>query len=92
MFVIAFAMISLLMRRSVAEEPTCACSKFHYEEQMLEKMVRMDFSVERMKHDRIEAKQALERTLEEFKALKVEYGKSVDNYASELTKLKGKLI
>jgi hypothetical protein len=76
---------------SIAEEPTCACSKFHYEKQMLEKMVRMEFSVERMKHDMIEAKQAIDKTLEEFKTLNVEYRKSVDNYASELTKLKGNI-
>lgn len=83
MCALTFALLALLLRWSVAEEPTCACSKFHYEEQMLEKMVRMEFSVERMKHDMIEAKESMEKTPEEFKTLKVEHEKlSVKNAAS----------
>lgn len=86
---IVTVVIILLLRYVEADEPSCTCSKFHYEEQMLEKMVRMEFSVERMKQDMVEAKEAMFKKLEAFK---MEYEKEVANSKSELLKLNESLI
>ncbi|XP_053373708.1 complement C1q and tumor necrosis factor-related protein 9A-like [Mercenaria mercenaria] len=56
-----------------ANEPQCTCSKFHYEEQMLEKMVRMEFAVENMKNEMNDAKTSVTKTVEEFSRLKAEH-------------------
>ncbi|XP_053373711.1 complement C1q and tumor necrosis factor-related protein 9A-like isoform X2 [Mercenaria mercenaria] len=60
-----------------ANEPQCACSKFHYEEQMLEKMVRMEFAVESMKNEMNDAKTSVTKTVEEFSRLKAEHEKTL---------------
>ncbi|XP_045169141.2 caprin-2-like [Mercenaria mercenaria] len=72
----------------LAQEPTCACSKFHYEEQMLKKIVRMEFFVERMNIETEEARISVEKTTDEFKRLKTEYEQYVDASQKEIQDLK----
>ncbi|XP_045169748.2 heavy metal-binding protein HIP-like [Mercenaria mercenaria] len=70
---IEFALLITAVVTSIdvsANEPQCACSKFHYEEQLLEKMVRMEFAVENMKNEMNEAKNTVTKTVEEFNRLK----------------------
>ena len=38
-----------------AQEPHCTCSKFHYEEQLLEKMIRTEIKFEEL-HKKVDAK------------------------------------
>ncbi|XP_045169099.2 caprin-2-like [Mercenaria mercenaria] len=69
-----FAMLIIAVVTSIevsASEPQCACSKFHYEEQLLEKMVRMEFSLENMKNEMNEAKNTVIKTVAQFNSLKV---------------------
>lgn len=86
-------MVSLsLTGSSIAQrhnEPQCICSNFHYEEQLLEKMVRMEFAVEKMKNEMDDAKQSVLKTLEEFHHMKK---KHEDNIGERLEELKSKRL
>ncbi|XP_045167833.2 caprin-2-like [Mercenaria mercenaria] len=86
LWIVFFASFS--SKVALAQEPTCACSKFHYEEQMLEKIVRMEFSVERMKIETEEARKSVEKTTDEFKRLKAEHEHYVDASKKEIQELK----
>ncbi|XP_045168767.2 caprin-2-like [Mercenaria mercenaria] len=68
-----FALVIIAVVTSIevsANEPQCACSKFHYEEQLLEKMVRMEFAVKNMKNEMNQARSSVAKTVEEFNRLK----------------------
>ncbi|XP_060569098.1 uncharacterized protein LOC132727568 isoform X3 [Ruditapes philippinarum] len=71
----------------LANEPMC--SKFAYDEQLLEKMIRQEIKVEMMQNDIKKTQEAVSITLEEIKKTSVEVSKtleSVQNNATEVMK------
>ncbi|XP_060595821.1 uncharacterized protein LOC132749912 [Ruditapes philippinarum] len=72
---------------SIANEPMC--SKFAYDEQLLEKMIRQEIKVETMQNDIKKTQETVSITLEEIKKTSVEVFKtleSVQNNATEVMK------
>jgi len=55
MYLIVFALLQFTA--VICSEP--GCSRFHYEEKLLEKMVRLEFQVEQMKEERQQLRDAL---------------------------------
>ncbi|XP_053388698.1 uncharacterized protein LOC123547813 [Mercenaria mercenaria] len=59
-FVAAFVIFVTTFRYSISEPH---CSKFHYEEKLLEKMIRLEISVEAMKKETEESRNQVTTTL-----------------------------
>jgi len=55
MYLIVFVLLQCTA--VICSEPSC--SRFHYEEKLLEKMVRLEFQVEQMKEERQQLRDAL---------------------------------
>ena len=55
MYLIVFVLLQFTA--VICNEP--GCSRFHYEEKLLEKMVRLEFQVEQMKKERQQLRDAL---------------------------------
>ncbi|XP_060599108.1 uncharacterized protein LOC132752752, partial [Ruditapes philippinarum] len=72
-----------------ASEPTC--SKFHYEEQTLEKMIRQEIKVEKMKSDMQLTEQRVLDALEKLKMERNEFNKDLMKKEGDIEVLKTKM-
>lgn len=75
--------LSLSTTSSSATEPHC--SKFHYEEQLLEKMIRTEFKVEQMEKRAMETFDLVEKTLDNLKATVEDFETHMKNNRKEIT-------
>jgi predicted nuclease with TOPRIM domain len=70
-------------------EPTC--SRFHYEEQTLEKMIRQEIKVEKMKSDMQLTEQRVLDALEKLKTERSEFNKDLMKKEGDIEVLKTKM-
>ncbi|XP_060577745.1 uncharacterized protein LOC132734895 isoform X1 [Ruditapes philippinarum] len=70
---------------SIASEPMC--SKFAYDEQLLEKMIRQEIKVEMMQNDIKKTQEAVSITLEEIKKTSVEVSKTLESLQNNATEV-----
>ncbi|XP_060554169.1 uncharacterized protein LOC132715199 [Ruditapes philippinarum] len=70
---------------SLANEPMC--SKFAYDEQLLEKMIRQEIKVEMMQNDIKKTQEAVSITLEEIKKTSVEVSKTLESLQNNATEV-----
>ncbi|XP_053399322.1 uncharacterized protein LOC123558939 [Mercenaria mercenaria] len=86
---------------SLGPEPQC--SKFHYEEQLLEKMIRMEVRVEEIEKRISKTNQHVHQTLEDLKTerrdlkndyneLQTRYSQEMEEHIAEIGKLKDTLL
>jgi ribosomal protein L22 len=69
----------------LANEPMC--SKFAYDEQLLEKMIRQEIKVETMQDDIKKTQETVSFTLEEIKKTSVEVSKTLESLQNNATEV-----
>jgi U3 small nucleolar ribonucleoprotein component len=70
---------------SLANEPMC--SKFAYDEQLLEKMIRQEIKVETMQNDIKKTQEAVSNTLEEIKKTGEEVSQKLKSLQNNFTEV-----
>ncbi|XP_060584364.1 uncharacterized protein LOC132740473 isoform X2 [Ruditapes philippinarum] len=87
-------LVTLLFITAVLSEPEC--SRFHYEEQTLNKMIRQEIAMEKLQADMAATQQQVLDTLAKLKRvtneMTEETNRSIRNFAADLEKLKGPTV
>lgn len=91
----------LIVNRIYGREPSC--SRFHYEEQTLEKMIRLEIFVERIKGELAETQKQVMNALDDLKnersklhanfdEMENKNAENLAKYSAELKNIQGKLF
>ena len=88
MYLIVFALLQF--SAMICNEP--GCSRFHYEEKLLEKIVRIEFQVEQMKEERQQLRDALANMRTEVRMQMTTMEGELRKNKAMLDRLNGRLI
>ncbi|XP_060593567.1 uncharacterized protein LOC132748036 [Ruditapes philippinarum] len=83
--------VILLLHSSMPSVSEPTCSRFHYEEQTLEKMIRQEIKVEKMKSDMQLTEQRVLDALEKLKTERSEFNKDLMKKEGDIEVLKTKM-